>query len=257
MALPSLQSRGLLDFLFEEFGRFAFFLMESVRDLFSPKFYFTNFIDEMNTIGSRSLPVIFPVAAFIGMNLCVEGYVIFKKFGAQDLVGMFVAVANIRELSPMIAGLIAGAKAGTQMAARIGTMRISRQIDALEVMGVNPYPYMILPRILAGILVMPFLVIVTYFVSTLSAYLVAVFQLHLNGSAFMDLVFANITIQDMLKGMVKGSVFGAIVTTVSCYSGYTASGGARGVGVATNLAVVRMSTTIVFVNIVLTQMMFM
>jgi len=257
MALPSIQSRGFLSFLFAEFGRFTFFLMESVRNLFYRKFYFTNFIDEMNTIGSRSLLVLFPVAAFIGMNLCVEGYIIFKKFGAQDLVGMFVAVANIRELSPMIAGLVVGAKAGTQMAARIGTMRIGKQIDALEVMGVNPYPYMILPRILAAVLVLPLLVVVTYFVSTLSAYLVAVFQLHLNGSAFMDLVFSNITVQDMLKGMVKGSVFGAIVTTISCYSGYTASGGARGVGVATNLAVVRMSTAIVFINIVLTQMMFM
>jgi phospholipid/cholesterol/gamma-HCH transport system permease protein len=257
MALPVLETEGLLGFLFAEFGRFTQFLLEAFRYLFSRKFYFINLIDEMNTIGSRSLSVLFPVAAFIGMNLCVEGYIIFKKFGAQDMVGMFVAVANIRELSPMIAGLIAGAKAGTQMAARIGTMRISKQIDALEVMGVNPYPYMILPRILAAVLVLPLLVVITYFVSTFAAYLVAVLQLHLNGIAFIDLVFNNITIQDMIKGMVKGSVFGAIVTTISCYSGYTASGGARGVGVATNLAVVRMSTAIVFINIVLTQMMFM
>jgi phospholipid/cholesterol/gamma-HCH transport system permease protein len=211
----------------------------------------------MNTIGSRSLFVLAPVSAFVGMNLCVEGFIIFKKFGAQDMVGMFVAVANIRELSPLIAGLIVGAKAGTQMAARLATMRISKQIDAMEVIGVNPYAYMIVPKVLGAILMVPLLVVVAYFVSTISAYLVAVFQLGLNGSSFMDLVYANITIQDVCKGMVKGAVFGEIVATVSCYSGYTATGGARGVGAATNTAVVRMATATVFLNIFLTELMFM
>jgi phospholipid/cholesterol/gamma-HCH transport system permease protein len=251
------QSSGAFGFLVVELGRYAYFVAEILKNLFYKKFYFKNMIDEMNNIGSRSLPVLFPVAAFIGMNLCVEGYIIFKKFGAQDLVGMFVAVANIRELSPMIVGLIVGAKAGTQMAARIGTMRIQRQIDALEVLGVNPYAYLILPRVMGAILVMPLMVVVAYFVSTLSAYMVAVFQLGLNGSAFAELVFSNITVADMVKGMFKGTVFGAIVTTISCYSGYVASGGARGVGAATNLAVVRMSTAIVFINIILTEVLFM
>lgn len=253
----NVQVLGLLGYLFAEVGRFAYFVAETFRNLFYKKFYFLNLIDEMNTIGSRSLLVLAPVSVFVGMNLCVEGFIFFKKFGAQDLVGMFVAVANIRELSPLIAGLITGAKAGTQMAARIATMRITQQVDAMEVIGVNPYAYMIIPRVIAAILVMPFLVVVAYFVSTLSAYLVAVYQLGLNGDAFMNLVFANITMQDMYKGMIKGAVFGGIIATVSCYSGYTASGGARGVGAATNLAVVRMSTAVVFFNIFLTEWMFM
>ena len=257
MELALTQTTGAFGFLFVELGRYAIFLFETLRHLFYEKFYFRNMVDEMNNVGSRSLPVLFPVAAFIGMNLCVEGYIVFKKFGAQDMVGMFVAVANIRELSPMIAGLIAGAKAGTQMAARIGTMRIQKQIDALEVLGVNPYAYLVLPRVLGAILIMPLMVVVAYFVSTLAAYLVAVFQLGLNGSAFMNLIFSNITVADMAKGMFKGAVFGAIVTTISCYSGYVASGGARGVGAATNLAVVRMSTAIVLINIVLTEILFM
>jgi phospholipid/cholesterol/gamma-HCH transport system permease protein len=257
MTLVMVQIQGLLGFLFTELGRYTYFVWETFRYTFYKKFYFINLIDEMNTIGSRSLPILAPVSAFVGMNLCVEGYIIFKKFGAQDMVGMFVAVANIRELSPLIAGLIAGAKAGTQMAARIATMRISNQLDALEVIGVNPYSYMIVPRVLGAILVMPLLVVVAYFASTLSAYLVAVYQLGLNGSSFIDLVFANITLQDMYKGMFKGAIFGGIVASISCYSGYTASGGARGVGVATNLAVVRMATATVFFNIFLTELMFM
>ena len=257
MDLVNIQVQGLFGYFFSEIGRYAYFVSETLRYLFYKKFYFLNLIDEMNTIGSRSLLVLAPVSVFVGMNLCVEGFIFFKKFGAQDLVGMFVAVANIRELSPLIAGLITGAKAGTQMAARIATMRTSHQVEAMEVMGVNPYAYMIVPRVLGAVLVMPFLVVVAYFVSTLSAYLVAVFQLGLNGDAFMDLVFANITKQDMYKGMIKGSVFGGIIATVSCYSGYTATGGARGVGAATNLAVVRMATATVFFNIFLTEWMFM
>ncbi len=257
MAQAGFQTQGILGFLFSELGRFAYFVWETTRNLFYKKFYFLNLIDEMNTIGSRSLPVLVPVSAFVGMSLCVEGYIIFKKFGAQDMVGMFVAVANVREMSPLIAGLITGAKAGTQMAARIATMRISNQVDAMEVIGVNPYSYMIVPRVLGAVLVLPLLVVVAYFFSTLAAYLVAVFQLGLNGNAFMDLVFANITLPDLYKGMLKGAVFGGIIATTSCYSGYTASGGARGVGVATNLAVVRMSTAMVFLNIFLTELMFM
>jgi phospholipid/cholesterol/gamma-HCH transport system permease protein len=257
MSILTVQATGLLGFLFTELGRYTYFVWETGRYSFYKKFYFLNLIDEMNTIGSRSLSVLVPVSAFVGMNLCVEGFIIFKKFGAQDMVGMFVAVANIREMSPLIAGLIVGAKAGTQMAARIATMRISNQLDAMEAMGVNPYSYMIVPRVLGAILVMPLLVIVAYFMSTLAAYVVAVVQLGLNGSVFIDLVFQNITIQDIYKGMVKGSVFGGIVATVSCYSGFTAKGGARGVGVATNLAVVRMATGTVFLNIFLTELMFM
>ncbi len=257
MDLALTQTPGAAGFLFVELGRYTVFLLETLRHLFYEKFYFRNMVDEMNNVGSRSLPVLVPVAAFIGMNLCVEGYVVFKKFGAQDMVGMFVAVANIRELSPMIAGLIAGAKAGTQMAARIGTMRIQKQIDALEVLGVNPYAYLILPRVLGAVLIMPLMVVVAYFVSTLAAYLVAVFQLGLNGSAFINLIYSNITVADMVKGMFKGAVFGGIATTISCYSGYVASGGPRGVGKATNLAVVRMSTAIVLINIVLTEILFM
>lgn len=257
MTFLTVQAQGLFGFMFLELGRYTFFVAETFRYLLYTKFYFRNLIDEMNTIGSRSLTILVPVSAFVGMNLCVDGYIIFKKFGVQDMVGMFVAVANIRELSPLIAGLIAGSKSGTQMAARIATMRISKQIDAMEVIGVNPYSYMIIPRVLGAMLVMPLLVVVAYFMSTLAAYLVAVYQLNLNGSAFLDLVYSNITLLDMLKGMLKGSVFGGIIASVSCYSGFTASGGARGVGVATNLAVVRMATGIVFINIFLTELMFM
>jgi phospholipid/cholesterol/gamma-HCH transport system permease protein len=257
MSSVVVQVHGLLGFFFSEFGRFAYFVWETIRYLFYKKFYFLNLIDEMNTIGSRSLSVLVPVSAFVGMSLCVEGYIIFKKFGAQDMVGMFVAVANVREMSPLIAGLIAGAKAGTQMAARIATMKISNQVDAMEVIGVNPYSYMIVPRVLGAVLVIPLLVVVAYFFSTLAAYLVAVFQLGLNGTAFLDLVFGNITLPDIYKGMLKGAVFGGIIASVSCYSGYTASGGARGVGAATNLAVVRMATATVFCNIFLTELMFM
>ncbi len=246
----------ILGYFLSELGRYVSFIATTLGALFSRKFYFVNLIDQMNTIGSRSLPILAPVAAFVGMNLCVEGYIIFKKFGAQDLVGMFVAVANIRELSPLIAGLIVGSKAGTQMAARIGTMRVTKQIDAMEVIGVDPFPYMMLPRLIGAILVMPLVIVITYFISTLAAYMVAVFQLGLNGNAFLNLVFDHITLVDIVKGMIKGSVFGGIITTVSCYSGYRARGGARGVGVATNLSVVRMATTMVLINICLTQMLF-
>jgi len=257
MAAAAARLWGLLLFLFVEVGRYTHFLGDTVRYALDRRFHLESLVEEMNTIGSRSVAVLAPVAAFVGMNLCVEGYIIFRKFGAQDMVGMFVAVANIRELSPLVAGLIVGAKAGTQMAARLATMRTSNQIEALEVMGVNPYSYLVVPRVVAAVLVLPLLVAMAYFISTLAAYLVAVLQLGLNGRAFLDLVFANITVDDMIKGMLKGAVFGGIIASISCYSGFTAREGARGVGHATNLAVVRMATATVFINIVLTQMMFM
>ncbi len=257
MVIQDTVRQSPLGFLFDGVGRYSYFLAATLRYLFYRKFYLGNLVDEMNIIGSRSVPILSAVSAFVGMNLCVEGYIIFKKFGAHNLVGMFVAVANIRELSPLVAGLIVGAKAGTQMAARIGTMRVTDQIAALQVIGVNPFSYLVIPRVLAAVLIMPFVVVVAYFFSTLAAYLVAVAQLGLNGSAFLELVYANITLEDMVKGMVKGSVFGGIVTTICCYSGYRAWGGAWGVGVATNKAVVRMATAMVFINIFLTEVLFM
>ena len=210
----------------------------------------------MYAIGIRSLPVVIAVAAFIGMTTCIQGAMAFNDLGSQSLVGFFCSLSLLRELGPIVAASMVGAKAGSQMAAQLGTMRVKQQIDALEVMAVDPLRFHVAPRLIAAILMVPLMVVVADAAAMSAAYLVAVHQLHLDGGQFIAQAFLFTGPADVYKGMLKGALFGATISIVCSYHGFAASGGPEGVGRATNRAVVRAAVICVFFNLALSEILY-
>jgi len=237
-------------------GRFAFFcwdfLKAAVRQPPPPGATML----EAYRIGIRSMPILLIIAAFVGTNLSLQGYYAFKPLGGQRLVGMFVALAGVRELAPIIAASMIAAKAGTEMASQIAVMRIRDQIDALEVMAVNPHWYLITPRLLGIVLVMPALTTIAMYVMVAAAYIVGVYQLGLNGAEFLEFAVQAADTRDLFFGGLKAMIFGVIICMVSCYNGFYSGHGARGVGTATNTAVVTAAVTCVVLNYFISELVY-
>jgi phospholipid/cholesterol/gamma-HCH transport system permease protein len=237
-------------------GRFAIFLVAFARASWSRPPHPGMVMAEAYRIGVKSLPVLVIIAAFVGTNLALQGYNAFAPLGGSRLVGMFVSTAGIREMAPVIAAAMIAAKAGTEMASNIAVMRIREQIDALEVMAVDPMWYLILPRLLGIVLVLPALTIVAIFTTLCSAYMVTIWQLGLNGAVFLEFAREGIQGVDFIYCMTKGLVFGIIIALVSCFFGFEAGRGPEGVGRATNGAVVTVSVVVVFLNYFLSELFY-
>lgn len=237
-------------------GRFGQFCARFLRAASKnpPQPYAT--LEQAYSIGVRSLPVLAIIAGFVGTNLTLQGHDAFKPLGGEKLVGMFVALAGVRELAPIIAASMVAAKAGTEMASQIAVMRIRQQIDALEVMAVNPYAYLITPRLLGILLVMPALTAISTFVMILASYLVAVWQIGLNGVQFIELATTATRPMDLVWGSLKSMAFAGIICLVSCYNGFQSERGPEGVGQATNNAVVVSAVACVILNYFLSELIY-
>lgn len=213
-------------------------------------------IREAYNIGIKSLFILVVISGFVGTNLALQGYNAFLPLGGQRLVGMFVSLAGVRELAPIITAAMVAAKAGTEMASQIGVMRIREQIDALEVMAINAKAHLIAPRLLGILLVLPSLTVIAIFTLVASAWAVAVFQLGLDSTTFLDLAAKGVRPVDFLYGEIKAVFFGLIICTVSCWYGFTCRGGPEGVGQATNRAVVTSAVVCVLANYCLSEVMY-
>ncbi|GDX80399.1 ABC transporter permease [Deltaproteobacteria bacterium] len=213
-------------------------------------------LEEAYRIGVQSLPVLLTISFFVGTNLALQGYNAFVPLGGQRLVGMFVAMAGVRELAPLIAAAMVAAKAGTEMASQIAVMRTREQIDALEVMAVNPYWFLVTPRLYGIILVMPALTLIAVFVTLVSSFLVSVFQLGLNPATFLEFARGSTRMRDIFTGEVKALVFALIICFVSCYCGFVSEKGPEGVGKATNQAVVVSCILCVTFNYLVSQVLY-
>ncbi len=213
-------------------------------------------LEEAYRIGVQSLPVLLVISIFVGTNLALQGYKAFTPLGGQRLVGMFVAMAGVRELAPLIAAAMVAAKAGTEMASQIAVMRTREQIDALEVMAVNPYWFLVTPRLYGILLVMPALSLISVGVTVLASLLVSVFQLGLNAATFLEFARSSITMNDIFAGSVKAVIFAVIICFVSCYCGFVSEKGPEGVGRATNRAVVVSCITCVMFNTLVSQVLY-
>jgi len=240
----------------EDLAQLMEFSTRAFRCMFSTVPNAETLIREATHIGLGSVTVVVCVAIFVGMNITLQGYYTFKYFGGQDLVGIFVALSVVREMSPIATAAMVAAKAGSDMAAKLATMRVKEQIDAIEVMGVNPFWLLIVPRLIAVVLVMPLLVTISNFFGLLSGFCVAVFQLNVNAGVFFANVCDYVHFVDLVKGMVKGAVLGLLLGIVSCYYGFNASAGAEGVGRATNRAVVVSSMVGIIANYLLSNWMY-
>jgi len=196
------------------------------------------FIRQLYGVGVGSLPVIINTGAFIGMVLAVQSYYQFKQFGIESGVGTVVGLALTRELGPFVTALILSGRVGASMAAELGTMRVTQQIDAMYTLGVNPVGYLVIPRFMACLIMLPILTIFTDAVGILSSYLLGVKVLGVVEHYFLAHMFSYVDPSDILSGLFKAVFFGGIISIVGCYKGFYASGGAEGVGKAATEAVV-------------------
>lgn len=237
-------------------GRYACFMYDYLRAAIHVAPPAGRTLEESYRIGVQSLPILMVISVFVGTNLAIQGYAGFRPLGGQRLVGMFVAMAGVRELAPILAASMIAAKAGTEMASQIGVMRIREQIDALEVMAVNPYSWLVTPRLLGILLVMPALTIISMFLMLASGYAVSVFQLGLNGFDYVNFAIQGMRALDFAYAVTKSLVFGAVICTVSCFFGFTCGKGPEGVGTATNRAVVVSAVICVFINYFISEALY-
>jgi phospholipid/cholesterol/gamma-HCH transport system permease protein len=211
---------------------------------------------QMVEIGYYSLPVVGLTAIFSGMVLALQSYTGFARFSAEGAIANVVVVAITRELGPVLAGLMVAGRIGAAMAAEIGTMRVTEQIDALTTLSTNPMKYMVAPRLIAGVAMLPLLVFVADIIGVFGGYLVSVYKLGFNASNYLQSTWDFVKPEDVISGLVKAAVFGFIITLMGCYHGYNSRGGAQGVGAATTNAVVSASILILSFDYILTELFF-
>jgi len=242
--------------LIQEIGNLGLMLIESVYWCFRRPFKFNYIFKQMEFIGVNSLVVVLITGTFTGMVLALQSYYGFRKFGAETLVGTIVALSMTRELGPVLTSLMVTGRAGSAIAAELGTMRVTEQIDALIVMALNPVKYLVVPRVVASLFMFPVLTIISDFIGIVGGYLVGVKLLGINEGAFINRMVKYLDYEDIFNGLIKAAVFGIIMSVISCYKGFYTKGGAEGVGRATTEAVVLSSLSILVSDYVLTSLMF-
>jgi phospholipid/cholesterol/gamma-HCH transport system permease protein len=228
---------------------------ETVLWLFRPPFRTSLVIKAMEFIGVQSIFLISLTGMFSGMVLALQMVHALKSFNQQGLVGGIVAVSLTREISPVFSGLMVTARAGSALAAELGNMRVTEQIDAITTMGVSPVQYLLTPRLLAAVLMLPLLCVLYTCIGLFGGYLVSVHVLNIDPGIFFDRIKQLASGDDLFMGMVKSATNGFLISSISTRQGYFASGGARGVGEATTRAVVQSSVAILIANYIITSMM--
>ena len=237
-------------------GRLAMFTANGISHCTRPPFYPRMVLRQMVEIGYFSLPVVGLTALFAGMVLALQSYTGFARFSAEGAIANVVVLSITRELGPVLAGLMVAGRIGAAMAAEIGTMRVTEQVDALTTLSTNPMKYLVAPRLIAGLTMMPVLVLVADVIGVFGGYLVAVFKLGFNPANYLQRTWDFLEALDVISGLVKASVFGFTVTLMGCYHGYHSRGGAQGVGAATTNAVVSSAILILCFDYILTEIFF-
>lgn len=237
-------------------GQFTLFLVQAIITLLTTRLKLKQLFIHMEHIGVAALSIIFLTGSFTGAVLALQTYIGFKRFGAEEFIGTVVALSLTRELGPVLTGLMIAGRSGSSMAAELGTMRITEQIDALQTLCINRFQYLIVPRILASSIVMPCLSAFAMLCGIAGGYYIAVYVFDQNAEDYISGIRTYIELSDITGGLIKSSVFGLILAWVGTYCGYTTHGGARGVGRATTQAVVIGSILILIANYFLTAMLF-
>ncbi len=240
---------------FSEVGNISMLFLSSMFWLFRRPFRWRNYVSAMDFVGIGSLGIVALVASFTGAAFSLQTVYTFKMFQAEAFIGVTVALSLSRELAPVLTALMVTARAGSAMATELGSMRITEQIDALHTMAVSPVQYLVTPRIVAGVLMVPLLTMVFIIVGILGATFVAVNLGGVDEGPYWHNIEWFIDARDILEGLIKATVFGLVFSTISCYQGFYADGGAAGVGRATTRAVVWSSVSILFFDVALTDIL--
>jgi len=237
-------------------GRISLFAFEGLSHCVRPPFYWRLIGRQMIDIGYYSLPVVGLTALFTGMVLALQSYTGFSRFNAESAIATVVVLSVTRELSPVLAGLMIAGRIGAAIAAEIGTMRVTEQIDALTTLSTNPFKYLVVPRLVAGLVMLPCIVLVADVIGVLGGYIVSIHKLGFNPAVYLKSTWQYLEAEDIVSGLVKASVFGFLIALMGCYHGYNSRGGAQGVGAATTNAVVSASILILASNYLITEAFF-
>lgn len=227
-------------------------LVQGVRGPYYPRMILRQMVD----IGYYSLPVVGLTAIFTGMVLALQSHTGFSRFEAESAVATIVVLSMTRELGPVLAGLMVAGRVGASMAAEIGTMRVTEQIDALTTLSTDPFKYLVWPRLIGGFLMLPILVLVADVIGVFGGYIVGIYKLGFSAQEYVKRTLEFLETEDVVSGLVKAAVFGFLVALMGCYQGYNSRGGAQGVGAATTKAVVSASILILTANYIVTELFF-
>ncbi len=247
--------RTFLSFL-SATGRMMMFAGLGISHCIVPPWYPRLILRQIMDIGYFSLPVVGLTAVFTGMVLALQSYTGFSRFEAEGAIAGIVVLTVTRELGPVLAGLMVAGRVGAAIAAEIGTMRVTEQIDALTTLSTNPFKYLVAPRLIAATLTLPVLVLVADVIGVMGGYVVSIHKLGFNPTSYLSNTFSILETMDVVSGLVKAAVFGFLIALMGCYHGYHSKRGAQGVGQATTYAVVSGSILILTFNYIVTEMFF-
>lgn len=238
-------------------GKIGLFAVSAIRHMFTPPYYPRELFKQMLNVGYYSLPVVGLTTLFTGAALAVNIYEGSARFNAESTLPTIVVIGIVRELGPTLCGLIVAGRVSASMAAELGTMRVTEQIDALATLSTDPFKYLIAPRILATVIMMPLmLVIVADTIGVLGGYLLATTKLGFNSGNYMKSTMDFLEVIDVMASLTKATVFGFFIALMGCYHGFNTRGGAQGVGISTTNAVVSACIMILLSNYVVTEMFF-
>lgn len=240
----------------QEIGGFSIFVAKGVRCCFAAPLYFKEIWRQIISIGFYSLPIVGFTAIFAGMALALQMHVGFTRFNAEGAIATVVLIGITRELGPVFAGLMVAGRMSSSMAAEIGYMRVSEQIDALMTMNVDPYKFLVSPRIISSVISMPILTLVADIIGVMGGFLVATTFLGYSTGSYIAQTASNFELWDLVSGLLKGVAFGFSISCFGCYHGFHSEAGARGVGRATTIAVVSSCIGILALNCLLTALFF-
>ena len=239
-----------------EIGRLGVFMADAVTGIVRPPVYWPLVLKQMMRIGFFSLPVVGLTAFFTGGVLALQIYIGASRYGAEAFVPAVVMVGITRELGPVIAGLMVAGRVAAAIAAELGTMRVTEQIDALTTLATNPMKYLVVPRLIAAVISMPILVAIADSIGVFGGYIASTQSLGFTGAIYLKNSIDSATTQDISSGLIKAAAFGFIIALMGCYNGFHSKGGAQGVGSATTNAVVSASIMILAANYILTNLLF-
>jgi phospholipid/cholesterol/gamma-HCH transport system permease protein len=239
-----------------EAGALTLFALEGLSHLLRPPFYWRRFVMALTEMGYFSLPVVALTAVFTGMVLALQTYTGFSRFNAESAIANVVVISITRELGPVLAGLMVAGRIGAATAAELGTMRVTDQIDALSTLSTEPMKYLVAPRLLAGVIALPLLVVIADILGVMGGFIVASVKLGFAPLTYLHNTFSFMQAGDVISGLVKAAVFGFLIALLGSYRGYFSRGGAEGVGAATTGAVVTASILILAFDYGLTELFF-
>ena len=242
--------------LCQVFGKISLFVISTFTHIIRPPFYWRELLSSIFNIGYLSLPVVGLTALFTGAALALQIYSGGARFNAESVVPSIVAIGMVRELGPVLGGLMVAGRVSASIAAEIGTMKVTEQIDALTTLSTNPMKYLTVPRVLAATLSLPILVAIGDIIGIVGGYLVAINRLDFNSATYLNNTLSFLEGDDIISGLIKASVFGFIVAIMGCFHGMNSDRGAQGVGKATTNAVVSASVLILTTNYLLTELFF-